>query len=66
MLILLSQNIALIRDEINDENFYSLYAQAQAMGCEKLKSELRELCVTSLINDRTVLKHYNDVVEHSD
>ena len=46
-----NQNIAIIRDEINDENFYSLYAQAYAMGCERLLEDLRELAVTSLLND---------------
>ena len=28
--------------------------------------DLRDLCMTSLLNERTVLKHYNDVVEHQD
>ena len=28
--------------------------------------DLRDLCMTSLLNERTVLKHYNDVVEHHD
>ena len=46
-----NQNIALIRDEINDENFYSLYAQAYALGCDKLLEDLRELAVTALLND---------------
>lgn len=36
------------------------------MGCEKLQEDLRNLCMTSLLNERTVLKHYNDVVEHHD
>ena len=40
----------MIRDEINEENFYSLYAQAQALGCEKLMEDLRDLCMTSLLN----------------
>mmetsp|Transcript_37987 Transcript_37987/g.46371 ORF Transcript_37987/g.46371 Transcript_37987/m.46371 type:complete len:188 (-) Transcript_37987:1458-2021(-) len=56
----------MIRDEVNEENFYSLYAQAQALGCERLRDDLRDLCMTSLLNERTVLKHYNDVVEHQD
>ena len=43
-----------------------MYAQAQALGCERLKEDLRDLCMTSLLNERTVLKHYNDVVEHHD
>ena len=46
-----NQNIAIIRDEINDENFYSLYAQAYALGCERLLEDLRELAITSLLND---------------
>lgn len=46
-----NQNIAIIRDEINEQNFYSLYAQAFALGCERLLEDLRELAVTSLLND---------------
>ena len=46
-----SQNINVIWDEINDQNFYSLYAQAHALGCERLMEELRELAITSLLND---------------
>ena len=61
-----NQNIAIIRDEINDENFYSLYAQAYAMGCERLLEDLRELAITSLLNDQTVLKLYLDAIEHQD
>lgn len=60
------QNIGTIRDEINEENFYSLYAQAFALGCERLLEDLRELVVTSLLNERTVLKLYLDAVEHND
>ena len=58
--------IGLIRDEINEENFYSLYAQAHALGCERLLEDLRELSITSLLNDQTVLKLYLDADEHKD
>ena len=61
-----NQNINIIWDEINEENFYSLYAQAHALGCERLLEELRELAVTSLLNDKTVLKLYLDAIEHQD
>jgi len=60
------QNIGLIRDEVHEDNFYSLYAQAYALGCEHLMSDLRDLCVTSLLNKDTVLRHYNDVIEHNE
>ena len=56
----------MIRDEINDENFYSLYAQAYSLGCERLLEDLRELTVTSLLNETNVLKLYLDAVEHHD
>ena len=59
-----NQNIGLIRDEINEENFYSLYAQASALGCERLMEDLRELSITSLLNEHTVLHLYLDAVEH--
>ena len=61
-----NQNIGIIRDEVNEDNFFSLYAQSRALGCEKLNEDLRDLCMTSLLNSKTVLKHYNDVVEHQD
>ena len=61
-----NQNIAVIRDEINEQNFYSLYAQAFALGCERLLEDLRELAVTSLLNDQTVIKLYLDAIEHQD
>lgn len=61
-----NQNIGLIRDEINEENFYSLYAQAWALGCERLLEDLRVLSITSLLNERTVLKLYLDAVEHNE
>lgn len=60
------QNIGVIRDEINEENFYSLYAQAFAMGCERLMEDLRELAISSLLNERSVIKLYLDAVEHKD
>ena len=60
------QNIGLIRDEINEDNFYSLYAQAYALGCERLLEDLRVLAITSLLNERTVLKLYLDAVEHQE
>ena len=60
------QKIGLIRNEVNEANFYSLYAQAHALRCESLIEDLRELCITSLLNPRTALKTYNDVVEHKD
>jgi hypothetical protein len=56
----------MIRDEINEENFYSLYAQAYALGCERLLEDLRELSITSLLNERTCLRLYQDAVEHKD
>ena len=56
----------MIRDEITEENFYSLYAQAYALGCERLLDDLRELCITSLLNEFTVVKLYLDAVEHQD
>jgi len=56
----------MIRDEINEENFYSLYAQAYSLGCDRLLEDLRELSITSLLNERTVLKLYLDAVEHKD
>jgi len=56
----------MIRDEINEDNFYSLYAQAFALGCERLLVDLRELAVTSLLNEVTVMKLYNDAVEHQE
>lgn len=61
-----NQNIGVIRDEINDENMYSLYAQAYALGCERLLEDLRELCITSLLNEHTVVKIYLDAVEHNE
>ena len=54
----------MIRDEINEENFYSLYAQAYSLGCERLLEDLRELSITSLLNEHTVLHLYLDAVEH--
>ena len=60
------QNIGVIRDEINEENFYSLYAQAYALGCERLLEDLRELSITSLLNEHTVLHLYLDAVEHKE
>ena len=36
------------------------------MGCEYLLEELRQLATTSLLNDRTVLRLYNDAIEHED
>ena len=56
----------MIRDEINEENFYSLYAQAYALGCERLLEDLRELSITSLLNEHTVLHLYLDAVEHKE
>ena len=56
----------MIRDEINEENFYSLYAQAYALGCERLLEDLRELSITALLNEHTVLHLYLDAVEHND
>ena len=61
-----NQNIGLIRDEINEQNFFSLYSQAFALGCDRLLDDLRELAVTALLNDQTVLKLYRDAVEHLD
>ena len=61
-----NQNINVIRDEINDENFYSLYAQAHSLSCERLLDDLRELAVTSLLNDKTAMKLYLDAIEHQD
>lgn len=29
-------------------------------------SDLRDLCITSLLNKDTVLHHYNDVIEHNE
>ena len=61
-----NQQIAMIRDEINEDNFYSLYAQAFSMSCVNLLKDLRELAVTSLMNEVTVMKLYNDAVEHEE
>lgn len=65
-LSLFHQNIGIIRDEINEENFYSLYAQAYALGCERLLEDLRELSITSLLNEKSVIHLYLDAVEHKD
>ncbi len=43
-----------------------MYAQAYALGCERLLEDLRELAITSLLNERSVLKLYLDAVEHDD
>ena len=61
-----NQNIGLIREEVSIDNFFSLYAQAYALGCERLLEDLRELSITSLLNDSTCLKLYLDAVEHQD
>ena len=53
-----NQNIGLIRGDISEANFSSLYAQAHALGCERLLEDLRNMCVTSILNERTVFDFY--------
>jgi hypothetical protein len=36
------------------------------MGCERLLEDLRELAITSLLNERSVLRLYLDACEHHD
>ena len=36
------------------------------MGCERLLEDLRDLCITSLLSEFTVVKLYLDAVEHQE
>lgn len=56
----------MIRDEINEQNFYSLYAQAHALGCDRLLEDLRELVISSMLTQHTALALYLDALEHNE
>ena len=61
-----SQNIDCISEEITEQNYYSLYAQAFALKCDKLLKELTKLAITSLLNENNVCHMFHDAVEHQD
>ena len=61
-----SQNIDCISEEITEQNYYSLYAQAFALKCDKLLKELTKLAITSLLTENNVCHMFHDAVEHQD
>ena len=61
-----NQDLNSIRDEVNEHNYYTLYAQAYALKCDKLLAELSQLNVESLLNDSNVCHMYHDAIEHQD
>ena len=60
------QNLDVIKDEINENNYYTLYAQAYALKCDKLLKELSTFNIECLLNETNVCHMYHDAIEHRD
>ena len=65
-IMLFLKDINSIAEEITDKNFFALYANAYAFGCDKLQLELGDLAIKKLLKDTTASKMYLDAVEHND
>lgn len=61
-----NQNIQSIKDEIKEDNYYTLYSQAFALKCEKLLKELTQHNIECLLNETNVCHMYHDAIEHQD
>ena len=61
-----SQSIDSIKEEVTEQNYYSLYAQAFALKCEKLLQELTQVAIECLLNENNVCHMFHDAIEHQD
>ena len=61
-----SQNIDCIKEEVTEQNYYSLYAQAFALKCDKLLKELTQVAIECLLNENNVCHMFHDAIEHQD
>ena len=58
-----NQDIYKIKNEISTENIFNLYAQAHALECTKLLSDLTDVIIQELLSNENMAHFYQDSLE---